>query len=380
MFKYLILTMFLVPIVVKAQEPINFQYVDSVTYQCYLNGDWDQLIRVGELAIGQKIDFKRLRQRIGYAYFVKSDFYAAQFHYEKALKFDESDVDTRSYLYYCGINTGDAAYARFHAEKLPKDLQLKLKEDVFKPVDAVDFEISYKANSIISRSNPTYLRAGINSQLGYRLSLYQSVSSYQQTLDASLTKQQEYYAFLNWSVTSHTSLGVAYHYLNTGVSGILYPSNLVWASLTTKMNRFSIGINGSILSEGTNNSMQFGLKAGVTLPGKSGIYFNSSLIEMNERTNNRIIFSQSAGARLTKTVWAEGNVTLGNLLNYNDHNALYVYNSADPSTFRTGLTLSWYLGRKVILFGNYMYDKKQIENTNNKYNQYSFSGGFIWKL
>ena len=96
--------------------------------------------------------------------------------------------------------------------------------------------------------------------------------------------------------------------------------------------------------------------------------------------NNRLIFSQTAGGRLTKSVWAEANITLGNLLNYQDHNALYVYNSIDPTTFRTGLTLFWHAGKNLTLFGNYMYDTKLIELTNTNYKQQSFSGGIIWKL
>ena len=380
MVKFLIASLVFVSVVAKAQEPITFLSVDSVTYQYYLTGEWDKLIRIGKQAIEQKIDYKRLRQRIGYAYFVKADYFAAQMHYEKALTFDEYDADTRAYLYYCGLNTGNEAFARFHAEMLPKDLQQKLKEEAFKPVDAIDLEYNYKANSILSRSNPTYLRAGLNTQLGYRLTLYQSVSTYQQTIDAGLTKQPEYFAILNWSATSHTSLAVAYHYLNTSVDGVKYPGNLVFAAFSTKLIRFSVGLNGSFLNTDIGSSKQLGLQAGATLPGKSNIYFNSMVSGMIEKGSKRIIFSQSTGARLTKTLWAEGNITLGNLKNYNDHNALYIYNSIDPTTFRTGVTLFWYIGKKATLFGNYTYDIKQIENTINNYNQYSFSGGIIWKL
>jgi hypothetical protein len=195
-----------------------------------------------------------------------------------------------------------------------------------------------------------------------------------------MIKQPEYFALLNWSVNSHTSIGVAYHYLSADVGGVKYPGNLIFGSFSTKINRFTLGVNGSYLNDDTGNCEQFGLQTGVMLPGKSNIYFNSSLSEMIETGSYRTIFSQSAGGRLTKTIWAEGNVTLGNLKNYNDHNALYVYNSVDPTTFRTGVSLFWYLGTSVTLFGNYTYDIKQIEDTQTNYNQYSFSGGIIWKL
>jgi hypothetical protein len=386
--KFIIVAFLFVSMTTKAQPPLTFLSVDSITYQCYQAGDWEKLINVGNEAIKQNIDYKRLRQRIGYAFFVKSDYYAAQLHYEKALAFDEYDADTHAYLYYCGLNTGNEAFARFHAEKLPKDLQQRLKEEAFKPVDAIDLEYNYKALNTISRSNPTYLRAGISTQLGYRLSLYQSVSNYQQTFGTSLTKQPEYFALLSWSVNSHTSLSAAYHYLNSSINGYKYPGNLLFAALITKIDRFSLGLNSSILNANLKNLMQFGLQAGVTLPGKPNIYFNSGVSGMIETGNARIIFSQTAGARLTKSVWAEGNITLGNLLNYHDHNALYIYNSVDPTTFRTGLSLFWYLVKRVTLVGNYTYDTKQMELNNINYNQQSFknykqqsfSGGIIWKL
>jgi len=380
MAKYLIAAFIFISGIANAQEPITFIMADSITYQCYVTGEWDKLISTGKQAIEQKIDYKRLRQRMGYAYFIRSDFYAAQMQYEKALTFDAYDADTRAYLYYCGLNTGNEAFARFNAEKLPKDLQKTLKEEAFKPVDALDLEFNYKGNNVLSRSNPTYYRAGLNTQLGYRLSLYQSVSNYQQTIDSALTKQPEYFALLNYSVTAHTSLNIAYHYLNTSVDGLNYPGNLLFASFSTRINRFSLGVNGSLLNSNLGNTRQLGFQAGVALPGKSNIYLNSMVSGMIEKGSKRIVFSQVAGARFTKSVWAEGNITLGNLNNYNDHNALYIYNSIDPTIFRTGLTLFWYTGKSVTLFGNYTYDTKQIEPANFNYKQHSFSGGIIWKL
>ena len=127
---------------------------------------------------------------------------------------------------------------------------------------------------------------------------------------------------------------------------------------------------------------QINATAGVVLPVRSNIYLNSTLSRMTESGSNRFIFSQSVGGQLAKTLWAEGNVTLGDIKNYNDHQALYVYNSLDATTFRTGLTLFWNLTNKITLFGNYSFDKKEISdnNTITNYNQQSFLGGIRWKL
>ncbi|MEI6679539.1 MAG: hypothetical protein WCL21_13075 [Mariniphaga sp.] len=380
MVKFIITILIFLSFGASAQDLFKFSTVDSLSYQYYLKGDWTKLISLGEKAIDHNIDYKRLRQRIGYSYFKTGDYFASEKNYEKALAFDQYDTDTQTMLYYCGINTGDEAYARFYADKLPADLKKSLIIEKFKPVDAIDFEYNYKANNSNTRSDPTYIRAGLSTQLGYRLKLYQSVSNYQQKIGTGLTKQPEYFALLSWTATPKIGLDVAYHFMNTKNAGVTYPGNLAFASLSVRQDRFSFGINASALNDPTDNYMQFGGLAGVTLPGKYSINLKSSLNGMVSSTNSRIIFSQVVGAHIAKNLWAEGNVTLGNLKNYNDHSALYVYNSIDPTTFRSGLTLFWQLDKKLTIFGNYTYEKKQIEITNTNYKQNSFSGGIIWKL
>jgi hypothetical protein len=380
MYKFVITILLLFPLASIAQDTITQVSADSLTYHYYLTGNWEKVIETGKQALIQNIDFKRLRQRMGYAYFAKADYFASQEQYEKALEFDETDPDTREYLYYCGLNTGNITYARFHADKLSNDLKKKLGIRALNPIASIDFEYNYKSNNSDSRSNPSYFRAGIYTQTGYRLSIYQSASNYKQTVDTTLIKQPDYFALVNWSVTSHTYLSLAYHHLNTSLDGYKFPGNLGFASLTTRLNRFVLGVNGSFFRYDIGDFKQIGLLAGVTLPGKSNFYFNSYLSGLLEKDNKRLIFSQYAGARIYKSLWAEATVTLGNIQNYNDHNALYIYNSIDPTLFRTGLSLYWKFSKNFTLYGNYLYDTKQVEQTSNQYIQQSFLGGLIWKL
>lgn len=380
MYKFIVLALIFVSVIGKAQEPITFLKADSITYQSFLAGDWEQVIVIGKQAISQDIDFKRLRQRMGYAYFAKGNYFASQKQYEKALTFDEYDTDTRTYLYYCGLNTGKEAYARYHADKLPLEIQKSLHIKAFKIIDAIDLEYNYKANTSATRSNPTYERFGVNTQLDYRWSLYQSVSNYRQTVDGNKTKQPEYFARLSWYVTSHTTFNLGYHYLNTIINSDKFVGNMIYAGVNKNINRFNFGLSGSYTKDDIGDFKQVGILAGYTLPGRSNIYIKSSVIRMIEKRNNRNVFSQTAGARITKSLWAEGNVTLGDIKNYTDNNGLYVYNSLDPTVFRTGLTLFWNLGKRATLIGNYTYDTKQIKSTANQYMQHSFSGGIIWKF
>jgi tetratricopeptide (TPR) repeat protein len=383
MYKLLIVFLF-ISLPFYAQQSYNFSSVDSLSYNYYINGNWEKLFEISKVAELNNINFKFLQQRVGYAYFLKGDYFSAQFHYEKALKFDEYDVDTRTYLYYCGLYTTNIANARFHANKLP----LKKKEAIhFKPfvlVNMLDFEYNYKANNSGTRSNPNYLRAGIGSSLSSRFNLYQSMSTYSQDIDTYSVKQNEYFALMSWATTPHIVINAAYHYIDAQIDSAIYTSNFIgnlgFIKLSSTFNRFDIGLSGSLLNNYSGYTSQIGLQAGVQLPGKANIYLQSSLYSLTDSTNNRLVFSQSIGGYVLKKLWLKGIVTIGNLKNYSDNNGLYVYNSVDPTTFRTAASTFWMVSPHITLFGNYTYDIKHINDLNINYNQHSFSTGIIWNI
>ena len=393
----------------KLNNSLNFQYVDSVSYQYYLAGNWNELIKTGKDAIRQQIDYKRLRQRMGYAYFMKADYYLAMAQYEAALNFDKSDMDTRIYLYYCGLNTGNESYARYQVAKLPEETQKFIDPKSFKIVDAIDVEYNYKSNNSKIRSNPTYWRVGCSTKLSYQLSLYQAFSSYLQNLDSIGTEynffsrsaviQNEYYAGLSWKPAANFEFMLGYHHINTKINDsvsyqiplidvvrkdtVLQTGNLFFGKIAFKYNRFDIGLSASMLTYSKILTQQYTLMAGVTLPGRLCIQLKSKVDAMFGNQTSRLIFSQTVDLTPLKNIWVEGNVTLGNLKNYADYNGLYILNSKDPTTFKTGVTVFWQIINKVTLFSNYGYDIKQIKGTNNtntNYNQHSFSGGIIWKI
>jgi tetratricopeptide (TPR) repeat protein len=434
MYKFLIITLVFVSGAVKAnlleasqivEDGINiqvqnkdsvmysFQYIDSLTYNYYLNGDWDRLIEIGNKAIHVQIDYKRLRQRIGYAYFSKADYYSAQNQYEKALAFDKTDLDTRFYLYYCGLYNGNDSYARYQLSKLPAENQKKLNNKTFKIVDASDFEYNNKINNSGTRSNPNYWRIGISTKLGNLLNLYQSVSTYSQRIDSTSTvnefldksyiDQKEYVASLSLILNQNIDVTLGYHYINTKLvdsisyhyplfkrDTVIIPTNrnynMIFSKVSFRLDRFDLGVSGSVLMDGKYLTQQYGIQAGVKLPGKLNLHFRSSLDAMFDNETRRLIFSQSGGLRVLNNVWAEGNVTFGNLNNYMDNGGLYVYNSKDPTVFKTGATLFWQLLNNVTVYGNYTFESKQMteiiqtNKTITNYNQHSLSGGIIWKL
>ncbi len=381
MHKYLVSLLLLIPLISFSQEKMGFQQSDSLTYQYYLKGDWKNLIELSKAAFHQNIDSKFMRQRAGYAYLMTGDYTAAEIQFQKAFEFDRADEFTQTYLYYAALNRG-SENRRFYAGYLSEEVRNKLGILPFNPVSLIDNEFNLKTNKSDSRSNQIYYRAGIGTELGYRLTLYQAVAYFRQTVSGVSTRQPEYIAMLNYNLSPKWQFKGTYHFLNTNDGYTAYPGNLGLLAISRQLNRFNLEANGSILKSTFATTRQYGLKAGVVFPGRSNIYLTSAVTGIAEEGASRAIFSQSAGLKCTDKLWAEGYITLGNLKNYNTFNGLYIYNSVDPSIFRTGCTLSCFLGPHLSLVGNFTFDQQQIESTsgNSYYYQYSYSAGIKWRL
>ena len=274
--------------------------------------------------------------------------------------------------------------SRYHADKLPLKLKNALNFKSFSLASLLDFEYNYKSNNSILRSNPNYIRAGLGTNFNSKLSFYQSLSTYSQTLDTYSVKQDEYFALLGWTLSPHIVLNTAYHYINAKIDSAIYSTNykgnMGLVKLTTTIKRFDFGLSGSLLNNYSGYTGQIGLQAGVHLPGNANIYLQSSIYSLSDSTSNRIVFSQSIGTLVFKKLWLKGSVTFGNLKNFADNNGLYIYNSIDPTTFRTAYSAYWTQSSHITFFGNYTYDKKSIIDKKTNYNQHTFSTGIIWKI
>ena len=362
---------------------------DKVTYQYFMDGNWDELIDSTEQFLSEGIDFKTLRQRLGYAYFMKTDYVEASIQYKHAFDFDNSDIISIQYLYFSYLNSGNKIMSNYYANKLPPETQEKLNLKSFRIIDAFDFEYNYKTSYSDIRSAPSFLRFGINSQLAYNLNLYQTISNYKQSFYSTYsTIQNEYFGLLNFTATDNLNLLAGYHYINTLEGTTTDISHVFVGKAVYRLNRFDLGIIYSFFNTELINKNQVGLQIGALIPGVHNTYLSSTLYNLSNSTNIAWVFNQTVGALITKKVWAEGHVTFGNLLNFIDLNGLYVYNSIDPITFRAGLSLYYYLNKHFSIYSNYTYSERNIidydvnytQNSITGYTQHSITGGIIWKI
>ena len=377
-----------VPSSAYADSGITQAYIDSVSLYYFQIGNWDEIIRTGKLAEKNEVDFKWLQQRIGYAYVNKKQYYKSMQHYEKALTFDKEDEITHLYLYYNGINTGSTAYARYHAGKLSDTSKAYIDQEEIRLFDALDLEFSYKSPDTTAINNAYYQRIGLNTLLGYQFNLYQTFSNFSQSTDTTQTRQNEYFAMISWNPGAKTNLSLGYHYVGTRVdiysNTYLYPGNIIYGKISHKLNRFDLSVSGANFNNDWIDTKQFGLQLGVGFSGENNIYLTSSFFKIYEtsfnNTSSRNIFKQTAGIMLFDRLWTEASINFGNLNHFIDNNGMYLYNSLDPSTFRTGLSVFGYVSKPLTLYINYTFDNKLIIISQQQYNQHSITGGIIWKI
>jgi len=402
-----ILTLFLLLMMLtpaNAQESMTAAYVDSVTYQAYMIGDWDRVLETGKRALKSGIDFKFLQQRMGYAYYLKSDYYASMRHYEKALKDDPSDQTSILYLYYAGLESGNASYARYYAGKLSAAQKKNNHLKAVHLVSALDFEYNDQWNNEPTRSNPQFERIGLGTDLGYSLHVYQTFSEFNQNSSYADTEneyrstifQDEYYLLVSKSLTPNFGIDIGYHGLKTVINTdvwdltlheltetyapVTYNGKLFFGDLHYKWNRLHLGISASTLNLEYNHVLQSGAHLGLALPGKNKLFFRNSVYLMNDDNDQWLVSKHSIGMLFFKKFWLELSKTFGDLKNFVDLNGMYVYNSFDPTLSKAGLSLFWYPNTHLTLFSNFSLETKQNSYLLNNYKQNSLTGGIAWKF
>ncbi len=386
--RIIVLLLFFYSLLSYANNQVSVVSIDSLSYAQFNAGDWDGLIETAELAEKNNIDFKKLQQRVGYAYFVKKQFYKSMRHYEKALDYDDDDEISRLYLYYNGLNTGRTAFARFQVSQLSEITLTEVNEKQYRLIDAVDLEYSYKMPDHPATHQAHYQRLGLNSQIGYKLNLYQSFSTFNQNTDTTQTRQNEYFVLLGWNPAAKTNISIGYHYVSSkvvyGADTFNYPGNIFYGKITRQLNRFDLGLSGASFKNDWLDSKQLGVHLSVNFAGSNNINLTSSYYRIIETgldySYGRNVYKQTAGIMLFNKLWTEAYINLGNLNQFIDNNGLYFYNSLDPTTFRTGISGFWYVCKPLTIYLNYNYDTKKIFMSNLLYNQHSITGGLIWKI
>ena len=388
-FSYILVLLLIFSFTAKGQKELNFQFVDTLTYYYYEKGDWENLIILGSAAVKEGIDYKYLRQRLGYACFISGDYMGSLRNFEKALKYDSYDPFTLAYLYYSNIDLLRQETAGYYVKRMSADQLKTYRIKQFKIIESIDFELNTKITSTTLRSNPNYFRLGAGSRPLARLGIYQSVSAFNQigTIQYPTqrfrfqTRQFGYYGIIKYALFSHLNIKAAYHFIYSDFSSSITYTNMGYASLSSHLEMLTLSADASAIYNNNYITRQGGLKAGIITPGKGNLTFTAGVAVLNQQDTSRLIYSGSLGFNLGKKVRMIADATYGYQNYYNDFDAMYVYNSIDPTIFRTGLTTYYLAKDRVTLWINSGYERKEyFENNNYNYYQISISEGVLWRF
>lgn len=381
-------------------QVVSFQHADSTSAALYLSANWAELVDYGNKAIATGIDFPQLRERLGYAEFMSSNFSAALSQYNHVLKSDSFNQTAQYYSYLSERYLNRSLASSGHASFLDTVAQ---KQENLTPFGLVEagVETGIKHTDYNTRGNTFYTRASLSNRLGWHVQMDQSLVYFYQSItiprnnnndnntgtvplvqradNVIADAQFEYYIKLMASIGSNWNIVSAYHYLNTSYGTDSYNSHVGLLGIRYLNPYFDLqaDVNEAKIINKINQQYNATLK--VYPLGNLNLY-TISRISHQKQDVLQTVFSQTIGFKVVKNFWLEGAATFGKLDNYIDADALYIYNSIDITNFKGGATGFYQLNNHAMIYLNYTFEQKQETNQNISYNQNSITGGFTWKF
>jgi len=430
---------------------LDFKTVDYKTYGYYMDQSWDSLICIGNKAIEENIDYYYLRVRLGVAYYSIKKFMNAVIHFEHALKFNSQSEFAMEYLYYSYIYSGRETESQLLSKSFSDTLKSKIKI----PKNIIVSGIYTEGGYIISNNenknqqidfdgsaniygetdlskDKYYFNIGLQHNMGKKLSIYQSYNHLTinqtkiiefnnaiQHLDNYLIYQQEYYISAAWFMKNGYKLNPAFHYSNmkskTDNAAFDTIKNNYIASLSL-LKHFS-NTNVSIFTTYSDFDKNMQIQAGLLLTiypfnnlklySTTGIINKNNFVKTppaetkNKKGNNTsgmditsdFVFYELLGVNLYKQNWLEISAIYGDLKNYNEKNAMVIYNTFDKINYKLEANLFFQLIKQLRLSLGYQYFDftgtyyrqnsflpKDIQTIKTNYQNHLITGGIKWNL
>lgn len=363
--------------------------VDITTYNQYLNGEWEELIKTSKKAQSNEIDFYYLQVRMGVAYYKLGNYRKAINHFENAFYSSPTDAFVREYLYYSYLYAGRESDAVIFAKILNLDMkkQLKIKKTSF--IQGLQSEYGYFFNKDYnSQTNTNYVRTedlyaeqtvpknynyfnfGLKHAFGNGTTFYHSytnlkINKLQQYQTKQIQQQQphnsdnyeysfttnqhQYYASFGFHPKTGLTITPALHFIkinstsfDMNYDGTNNPSFnvnnysinqfLLYLGVAKDIGLITVGVSGSYSNLNDKKQFQPGISLIYYPLGNLNIYTASFLYYQSNSTQTKkeasFIFNQKIGFKLSK-IWIEGLVTFGNFSEFNDAAGFIVYNSLD---------------------------------------------------
>jgi tetratricopeptide (TPR) repeat protein len=359
----------------QGQEKPDFTHYNQMTYQHYLNGEWDQVITLAREALKQDIDFYYLRARMGIAFYEKGIYTAAAGHLNKALEYNSAEPLMLEYLFYAYYFSGRYADAiqLYHKHKqILKEIPSAYRPRFF---DGLNLNGTHKWSNHstaegLEVGNLRYASVGLKHYIGGRLNF----SHFAGVLDQALRDkyyfgnelihypyffyQADYFARLTVLVANGWEVSPAFHF--TGVDAVSMQYNDIYygIGIRKRAGRISIGFNYGH-SEIYDKSFSQYVPEIVYYPfGNNKLYFSASSVFTSGDLHQQVLFG-SAVVRIFPITWIEGFFGSGKAQYLSLYEGALIYNNPDFLISRTGLSITQYLNEKTSIQGYYIAEKKE---------------------
>jgi len=377
-----------------SQEELTFEYVEAKSYDLYKNQKWNELIRLGKLAIEDRIDFYSLRVRLGTAYYKTINYFPAISNFEKALEIGYDDELIYEFLYYSYMFTGRIEDKNFVFSKLSNSKKTYLRplnnsfiDNIFAEAgtgisnDGTQYEWqeilnpNYSYAELLEFGDYSYFNGGIMQTPFDRLNVTYSYSHYNLkkrfethsryglsnygSFDNYTQKQNRFFNSLGILVGNGFVISPAGHYINikenkisdtvhTDPSTITYlreetsiDNFILSLAISKYISTFNLKIYGSFSYLNENHQSQYGMEF-KSHPFGSANFFtktNATLHYQNKISN--LVFTQLLGLRTIKNLQLEAYASFGKINNFNEQNGYLVFNDPDLIKYKFGAMVNY---------------------------------------
>jgi len=168
-------------------------------------------------------------------------------------------------------------------------------------------------------------------------------------------------------------------------------NSIIALGINKTCKNFTFGLEGTWSDLNFKHQYQVSATTWWYPEGNLNYYFGTGLTYASEERNGNLVYNQLAGIRVLPKLWAEGFVTVGQMLNYNENNAYVVYNSNDVTIFRAGANILIPVSTQIEFSLRYRYlqneTNRYVVNSNDMeniqklvYHNHTLIGGIQWNF
>jgi hypothetical protein len=374
----------------EAQEEISFKYIDSLTYDLYLNKNWKELTKASRNSIKKDIDYYYLRMRAGIAFYERKKYFRASHNFFKAYLFNNMDDTPPKYLFYSSLLTGNKDEAKFLYHKYSVS-DSPIKEASLKKISVIGLNSGFSMNSVknpysiiipesplnidgyqnVTKStliNNINLKHDINHNLFFshnlgivsRLDYYlNSIAGEASVSDVTRLIQTQYYASMKYFPARNISLTTSLHFIRYSLADIEYKSLASGNYYTVNgknqgqqvgdfsafysLGQIKTGLGISVHNLGGKNHFQQNYSL-VTYPFGNLSFYTISVVHLiNDQLrismkDNNILFRNTLGLKVYEHLWLESSLWKGEFKNAAINEGLLIFNGLE--TIKTNFNIN----------------------------------------